>query len=865
MRREAETARELETRRAARTALDLADHNCSTKARPPTALAYFVHAARKDPGNTIIAPRLASVLTSRNFLIPDGVPFECGSRALAMRFTKDGRSLYVGTEDGTFRIFDAASSALTREFRLGKNVRRGGLAFARDTDAIFAVRFFDNTIAPFDVASGQPLWPPIHADIELPSDVGAGRRGGRGTQPRRALVLREQERTDFWLFDTATGESRMKLHFTEWHFPPDFTPDGTRLVLSWGDKIRVWSLPECALALEPIAIERRTNPGMYLLPYFSPDARRLAVCDPFAGIHFFDAANGARQGFVARPDGFDASSAGYLPDGRMFVADDRAAALLNLDTKEATTLPIQCGFAAQAQRLATADGRLLLTTSTDGFTRLWNTANGQLVAEPALHQEDKYCIALSPDGGQVVIGTGSGKIHWLRVGHGVARPLVLRRTSPVNWLSLLPTAPARVMWFREDHARAIDLASGRETYGGFRYPPSETLSRAKEPNLWLNFRPDFKFLLVRDASGENPSRAWEILTDGSSRAIPLQSDTGSPPGPIGVAFSRVGDLVARSKLGGRLIGVWDLSTGAAVGPGCSFENREICLYPGIDFSPDGKRLAGGIYGSSTVVIWEAATGRLLTVIDMRADAAAMKVLYSPDGTRLLTLNERHEARLWDAFTGKPRSPILRSTDASDALFSPDGRWFATGVITRFPSGTAKRVPRSASPVRQVAEILKFSPDGTRVVTFDGHGIARVWDVSTGQPLTEPMRHDGTYLNLEAFSPDERFVQTPLVDGRNFVWSVPLPLPDGAPVPEWLLQLASICAAKTVDEAGQCVDAPELVAPIDEVRHQLAALPDDAPLVAWGRRFLDDSPTRSIAPGFTITPAEAEKLAESPAP
>ena len=47
----------------------------------------------------------------------------------------------------------------------------------------------------------------------------------------------------------------------------------------------------------------------------------------------------------------------------------------------------------------------------------------------------------------------------------------------------------------------------------------------------------------------------------------------------------------------------------------------------------------------------------------------------------------------------------------------------------------------------------------------------------------------------------------------------------------------------------------------DVRRELAALPDDAPYVDWGRWFLSDSPTRPIAPGFTITPAEARKLAE----
>jgi hypothetical protein len=49
--------------------------------------------------------------------------------------------------------------------------------------------------------------------------------------------------------------------------------------------------------------------------------------------------------------------------------------------------------------------------------------------------------------------------------------------------------------------------------------------------------------------------------------------------------------------------------------------------------------------------------------------------------------------------------------------------------------------------------------------------------------------------------------------------------------------------------------------MDEIRREIAALPDDAPYIEWARWFLSDNSTRSIGPGFTITPAEAVKLHE----
>jgi hypothetical protein len=55
---------------------------------------------------------------------------------------------------------------------------------------------------------------------------------------------------------------------------------------------------------------------------------------------------------------------------------------------------------------------------------------------------------------------------------------------------------------------------------------------------------------------------------------------------------------------------------------------------------------------------------------------------------------------------------------------------------------------------------------------------------------------------------------------------------------------------------------------DDLRREIAALPDTAPYATWAKWFLSTAPARSIAPGFTITPADAKKLADTlsdPAP
>jgi hypothetical protein len=156
----------------------------------------------------------------------------------------------------------------------------------------------------------------------------------------------------------------------------------------------------------------------------------------------------------------------------------------------------------------------------------------------------------------------------------------------------------------------------------------------------------------------------------------------------------------------------------------------------------------------------------------------------------------------------------------------------------------------------------FSQDSRSLGTADDGGSAQVWDVPTGQPFTEPMRYSPTgegRLRTPVFSPDGRFLRTQRPHEFH-LWSVPPRLPEGTPVPAWLLQLATVLATKTVNAAGQLVDLPDAMAQFHEVRRQIAGLPEDAPLAEWGRWVLNDRADRSIAPGFTVTPAEADKLA-----
>ena len=54
--------------------------------------------------------------------------------------------------------------------------------------------------------------------------------------------------------------------------------------------------------------------------------------------------------------------------------------------------------------------------------------------------------------------------------------------------------------------------------------------------------------------------------------------------------------------------------------------------------------------------------------------------------------------------------------------------------------------------------VAFSPDGKTVLTGSCDKTARLWDAATGQPIGQPLAHQGA-VGAVAFSPDGKTVLT----------------------------------------------------------------------------------------------------------
>ena len=191
----------------------------------------------------------------------------------------------------------------------------------------------------------------------------------------------------------------------------------------------------------------------------------------------------------------------------------------------------------------------------------------------------------------------------------------------------------------------------------------------------------------------------------------------------------------------------------------------------IAFSPDGQMLAYAV-GNSLLF------ADLMTWSLLRANAdhsgPILSLVYTPDGTGVVTGSGDGTLRLWDAVTGSCRQ-VLRGHDGQvrSVVVSSDGRTVVSGgddgtVRLWDPTtGEALHVLQGHDgPVRSVV----IAPAGMTIASSSDDGTVRLWDPTTGEALHVLQGHDGPVQSV-AFSPDGTTVASGGNDGGVTLWDV----------------------------------------------------------------------------------------------
>jgi len=385
------------------------------------------------------------------------------------------------------------------------------------------------------------------------------------------------------------------------------------------------------------------------------------------------------------------------------------------------------------------DGKLVASWG-QGPIKIWDTSTGILVRKLVGHTEVRagggQCVAFSPNGRLLASGgcdwtvriwdmeTGE-QIHLLRA----HRYGLLGRTVPIQ-VAFTPNGDRLVSAGHEGVVQVWDTATGRKVME-IDGPTDATSSTSQSAHLVvaLDVSPDGRTVAVFE-----PNRIR--LLDLSGEKSPKEA-----PAEFGYArdlkFSPDGKLLAwcgTSPGQGHGIVLWNLATDAKSRLPGHAEHRTY----GIDFSPDGGRLASSGYGN-TIKLWDVETGRELWTAKGHT-AIPWCVAFSKDGTTIASGASDGSVRLWEANGGKEKLPNLGAElgtvigmsvpqDSQTVLVAYENRfirhWDLNGQLKRSFPIEGRSLHRRGSAA--------FSRDGS-LAAIGCDATIDVWDVHTGKRL-----------------------------------------------------------------------------------------------------------------------------------
>ena len=292
--------------------------------------------------------------------------------------------------------------------------------------------------------------------------------------------------------------------------------------------------------------------------------------------------------------------------------------------------------------------------------------------------------------------------------------------------------------------------------------------------------PDGKRIVT--ASFDRTARLWDAATS-EPIGEPLKHD-----GTVNWAeFSPDGSLLATCA-DDKSIRLWNAMTGEAAGLPARIDERVVKL----SFSADGLNLL--VRTPQTVAIVDGKGGRVAVgPIKLEGKIVAARFVAGDEAIFVAEQNgEKSQLRIYDVATGEPRPAMktgaIRYADVSDDLSRAvviDGRgrgWVsdfptakvrrelsgAEGILTKamfglrndlvaviglshyarvFDSGTAQPIS-PALPHYYLLEGAEFVNGDRQLLTWADDSRAQIWDVATGRPYCEPMRHQHRVVQAE---------------------------------------------------------------------------------------------------------------------
>jgi WD40 repeat protein len=186
------------------------------------------------------------------------------------------------------------------------------------------------------------------------------------------------------------------------------------------------------------------------------------------------------------------------------------------------------------------------------------------------------------------------------------------------------------------------------------------------------------------------------------------------------------------------------------------------------FSPDDGHVVAGD-GDGHHLVWDVASGRLLTPHTWTAADWAFDGTFTPDGRRLLVADGHNHVRILDALiTDGPAEDTAYTAHTGDVhavRVTPDGTQFVSAgddMIVRVAALDSLDTLRELAGHTAAIPTLAISLDGRTLATGSRDATVRLWDLASGECLHVLDDHTDDVHSV-AFSPDGRVLATASYD------------------------------------------------------------------------------------------------------
>ena len=625
----------------------------------------------------------------------------------AIQFSPDGTQLAVGTDIGVW-LYDAKTG---EEISLFAGVC-DSIAFSPDG------RFLVNSGGDYSSGLGGSRW---ENGVEL-WEIASGQEVPFPDMPPAAVALRfsEDGKTLISLRKSRDIISRLDIE------------TGKQTVSKLG-KGPGYVHPEVyALAEDKIAIGTR-NGNIVLwdtktgkkLSTIRENVKKFEVPDELVGL--IDDENSV---FVLA----------FSPDGTRLASGSRDTTVQLWDiTHKTKPITLRRHTNEPTELAFSPDGKILASGGVDKRAQLWDTTTGKSLGTCIGHVSDIRGLAFSPDGKTVASGSSDGTIRFWNTQTG--EPLPTRITGHIVSLKA-------ATFLKNSSAIASVGYNGIITLWDLNTSEKATLQTKRTLEI-IHFRgwyadlalsPDGTKLVSIGTESSSPDpwsdavlRLMDVRTGRELMSI--------PGGASDLTFSPSGKIVAGMRSGA--VRLWNTETGKILDIPLSDPNedpngRNRPLIRTLEFSPDGKRIAGGTMGGD-VQMWDTETGTSLTSFfgeepptDNRYRDPIVDVAFSSDGS-LLAVGSMQKVRLLGNLKqiGFKEMSYGPNVWGNTLLFSPDDTVLVIGLILSggielWDMASGEKLTTLDGHTNEV-QTLAFSPDGKMLVSAGGDGIVLLWD------------------------------------------------------------------------------------------------------------------------------------------